>query len=483
MRCKGAWGSVGDKSVRAKSDQFGTIVSFPERARINGNSSAQKPLILLLQGPVGPFFRALATRLEAEGYDVLKVNFNGGDWSFFNGPHTLHFAGAMDAWTDWLNTFIRGRKPEAIVLFGDGRPYHRQAIVVAKLADIPVASFEEGYVRPNFVTLEWGGNNALSPLRQLQPPRHARGPVEPLEPVKGNLFRSMTFLAVRYYLAKAAGAVFFRSNAHHRSRGIASESVLWTRNFYRKLRYYPANNELMLNLIENLENQYFVVALQVHDDQQLLRHGQGWTMERLITESIRSFKRFAAGNHHLVIKIHPMDRGHKSYRPFAVELAHVAGCEDRVHIVDDGSIGLLIRHSLGLVTVNSTSGLLALNHGKPILALGDAIYNGPGLSSAENRASTSGLDSFWQSAVAPDGAAVKVFNARMREESLVNGSFYMRSLLEATARRVVRRIQTELKIVPIEDAAIAVERLQTDRMQQPALTGAAIPSLSADIPN
>lgn len=470
---------MGDKSGRAKSRHFGTIVSFPERTRTDGDFPAQKPLILLLQGPVGPFFRVLATQLETTGYDVLKVNFNGGDWLFFNGPHTLHFAGTMDAWTDWLNAFIRGRKPEAIVLFGDSRPYHRQAIAVARQAGIPVASFEEGYVRPNFITLEWGGNNALSPLRELKPPRHARGAIETVEPVKGNLFRAMTFFAIRYYLTKTAGAIFFRGNAHHRSRGIFSESVLWTRNFYRKLRYYPANNELMLNLIENLEDQYFVLALQVHDDQQLLRHGRGWTMERLITESIRSFKRFAANNHHLVIKIHPMDRGHKSYRPFAMELARVAGCEDRVHIVDDGSIGLLIRHSLGLVTINSTSGLLALNHGKPLLALGEAVYNGPGLARLYNphlSVEPSGLDAFWAAPVAPDRAAVKMFNARMREESLVNGSFYLRGLLEATARRVVGRIQTELKIVPIEDAAI--ERLQAGA-EQPAVAA----SLPADALN
>src|SRR5207253_3330067 len=35
--------------------------------------------VLLLQGPVGPFFRRLAARLRAAGAEVHKVNFNGGD--------------------------------------------------------------------------------------------------------------------------------------------------------------------------------------------------------------------------------------------------------------------------------------------------------------------------------------------------------------------------------------------------------------------
>lgn len=393
----------------------------------------------------------------------------------------------MDAWSDWLAAFIRSRRPEAIVLFGDSRPYHRQAIMVALRAGVPVSCFEEGYVRPNFITCEWDGNNALSPLRRPQPARSASSSL-PVEPVRGNLFRAMTLFAVRYYLAKTAGAVFFRGNIHHRSRGILSETILWTRNFYRKIRHYPANNELMLNLIENLENQYFVVALQVHDDQQLLRHGRGWTMEKLITESIRSFRRYAAPAHHLVIKVHPMDRGHKSYRPFAMELARIAGCAERVHIVDDGSIGLLIRHSLGLVTVNSTSGLLALNHGKPVLSLGEAIYNKRDLVWGRHSGDlddTAGMDDFWTYPVPPRRDAVKAFNARMHEESLVNGSFYLRNLIDATSKRVVRRIQRDLKVIPVDIPSPTSEPLmekpteiaETSPQREP------FPPLSPDIPN
>jgi capsular polysaccharide export protein len=474
--------------VREKTGHSGIIVPFPIRGRATRCATSQKPLILLLQGPVGPFFRTLANTFETEGFDVLKINFNGGDWLFSHGPGTLNFSGSMDAWADWLDTFIRGRRPEAIVLFGDSRPYHRQAIMVALRAGVPVSTFEEGYVRPNFITCEWDGNNALSPLRRPQSPHRETPATAAVEPVRGNLFRAMTLFAIRYYLAKTAGAVFFRGNVHHRSRGILSESILWTRNFYRKIRHYPANNEMMLNLIENLENQYFVVALQVHDDQQLLRHGRGWTMEKLITESIRSFKRFASPEHHLVIKVHPMDRGHKSYRPFAMELARIAGCADRVHIVDDGSIGLLIRHSLGLVTVNSTSGLLALNHGKPVLSLGEAIYNKRDLvwsrigDDLDGRAA---IDDFWLSPLPPKRDAVKAFNKRMHEESLVNGSFYLRNLIEATSKRVVQRIQGDLKVISVDIRSADSEYLpeaQTDK-KGAAQQQDMFPSLSPDLPN
>ena len=39
--------------------------------------------VLLLQGPIGPFFRRLARFLEQHGTDVFKINFNAGDALFY----------------------------------------------------------------------------------------------------------------------------------------------------------------------------------------------------------------------------------------------------------------------------------------------------------------------------------------------------------------------------------------------------------------
>ncbi|WP_448955305.1 capsular polysaccharide export protein, LipB/KpsS family [Labrys neptuniae] len=423
-----------------KSDQPDVVVEFPFVPR-EASRPQVKPLVILLQGPVGPFFKVLASTLKAAGFDVLKINFNGGDWLYSSGQDTLNFCGSTADWASWLESLLEGRRPHAIALFGDSRPYHKQAIGVAQRNGIRVLAFEEGYLRPDFITCEWGGNNALSPLRGQPLTQLPAEPVETFQPIKANLFRAMAGLAIGYYLAAAAGAVFFQGNLRHRKRSLWSESVLWTRNYYRKLRYYAANSRSMLDLIENYEARYFVVALQVHDDQQLLRHGKGWTMERLIIESISSFRRHADPEHHLVIKVHPMDRGHKSYRSFVRDQAKLSDCGDRVHVIDDGSIGLLIRHSLGLVTVNSTSGLLALNHNKPLIALGDALYNYPALLPDNGCAGRAGLDQFWRARPSAVPEAVEAFKARMRESSLVNGSFYIRGVMEETCRRIAKRIQ------------------------------------------
>src|SRR2546430_16231078 len=53
--------------------------------------------VLLLQGPVGPFFRRLAKRLRAAGAEVHKGNFNGGGCPFFS-AHALTWRGPPRGW-------------------------------------------------------------------------------------------------------------------------------------------------------------------------------------------------------------------------------------------------------------------------------------------------------------------------------------------------------------------------------------------------
>lgn len=47
--------------------------------------------VLMLQGPLGPFFGNLMTDLQAIGAQVFKVNFNAGDWLY--SPSGLNYRG------------------------------------------------------------------------------------------------------------------------------------------------------------------------------------------------------------------------------------------------------------------------------------------------------------------------------------------------------------------------------------------------------
>jgi len=431
-----------DNELRTPS---GDVVSLRARQPRLATAATERPLILLLQGPVGPFFGFVRRVFEQRGFSVIKVNFNAGDWLTCHGAGIWNVVGAPQDWAEPLTSFLATRRPAAIVLFGDGRPYHRIAIAAASRFAIPVWCLEEGYSRPHFVTCERGGNNGASPLcrSSIGAGRRASSEPPPYRPVLGRTFPALAVHASVYAVAKALGATFFRGNASHRQRGLWQEALLWTRSLCRKLVSHHANRRIAKRLAEAFDGRYFVLALQVHDDLNLLRHGRGWTMERLLDDAIASFAVHADSAHRLLIKVHPMDRGHRSYRAEARRIAARAGCSDRVDIVDDGSIGPMIRHALGVVTVNSTSGLVALNHGKPLLALGAAIYAHPGLAmdGADGREA---LDRFWRAPKAPDAQRVRLFMRRMQEESLINGSFYLRDHAIGTSEAIVARITAEL---------------------------------------
>ncbi len=95
---------------------------------------------------------------------MWKVNFNGGDRLTWRLPNAIDFTGRPDEWPDALARIIAFREITDVVLFGDCRPLHSAAIAVCARLHIPVHVFEEGYIRPDWVTLELGGVNGNSTL-------------------------------------------------------------------------------------------------------------------------------------------------------------------------------------------------------------------------------------------------------------------------------------------------------------------------------
>ena len=71
---------------------------------------------LLLQGVSSPFFARLADRLIADGYEVWKVNFNGGDAAYWFPRKAWHFRGDVGSNTE--HPTICGRCVSN--LFGEG---------------------------------------------------------------------------------------------------------------------------------------------------------------------------------------------------------------------------------------------------------------------------------------------------------------------------------------------------------------------------
>ena len=270
--------------------------------------------LLFLQGPLGPFFRRLANVFSHQGYTSYKINFNAGDRLFGGADHTSNFSGSAATWPVYLEQFITQHKINAVFLMGDCRSYHRQTKVVCKRLGVRVLVFEEGYLRPDTITLEEYGVNAFSNLnlthKNLQKIIHhsCKSAVK-----MGPTMRARGLYAAAYYWAALLGKKSFPYYQHHRDFHPVAEGAKWIRGFARKLMYRKHDFNVEENLQTSLSGKFYLVALQVHDDSQMRFHSPYASVEDFITETVHSFSSHAPEETVMVLKHHPMDRGYTHY--------------------------------------------------------------------------------------------------------------------------------------------------------------------------
>lgn len=382
-----------------------------------------KPTVLLLQGPAGPFFRQLQGHLTAAGFEVWRVCFNAGDRLFACVKKQVHFRGNLNQWKCWLKLFLIRHKVSAVVLFGCERAPHIVARRVCDKAKIPVLCLEEGYLRPGYITAEFDGNNASSPLRRQHrlegPDRWAEQPVKAL-------MRSvvMVVYAVLYYGIDTVWPRKPKYISSHRNIIVVAELSSWFRNCWRYLIRRQTDAHIISKLTKDYAAHFFIVALQVTTDSQM-KWGFGWTAESLIEATIGSFSRCAPLSHRLVFKVHPLARGHSHQRIYIQRTAQRFGIQDRVDIIETGSIEIITRHAAGMITINSTSGLSALMHGVPLLAIGEAVYTRRDLAVCAR--GEPDFDAFWHEEQKADPHLRASFLTTLKRQCLKQGDFYSKS--------------------------------------------------------
>jgi capsular polysaccharide export protein len=123
---------------------------------------------LFLQGPHGPFLNRLGKMLRRAGADVTRVGFNAGDRFFWRDKASyIGFTQSLDAWPAALADILATRGITDIVLYGDTRPIHAEAVRQATALGLRVHVLEEGYLRPYWATYERGGSNGHSRLTEM----------------------------------------------------------------------------------------------------------------------------------------------------------------------------------------------------------------------------------------------------------------------------------------------------------------------------
>jgi len=388
------------------------------------SSGAGAPMnILLLQGPVGPFFTNLARELRGYGHRVFKVNFNGGDLFFYRGEDVFNFRGSLSDWPGYLRQLLQQQRIDRIYVFGDQRLYHITALRIARQLQIETFVFEEGYIRPDYITLEENGVNANSSLSRNPAFYLAQGrSTEALEPPQKaeSVFSNAAWYSIAYWICGGLLRPFYPAYRHHRGFNFAYEAFIWVRSGIRKIRARKHDERVLAQLVADHSGKYFLVPLQVANDSQIHAHSDFKDSRQFIAKVIESFARHAPKDTLLVLKHHPLDRGYTEYASLIRHIGERLGVAERLRYVHDCHLPTLLDHARGVVTINSTVGLSALLHHAPLKTLGRANYDLPGLTFQGP------LSAFWNKPQAARQELFEAFREYLLSHNQINGNFYSR---------------------------------------------------------
>ncbi len=413
--------------------------------------------VLFLQGPSSPFMARVARVVASRGHRVRRINLCLGDRLFWRLPGAVDYRGRFEDWPAFVAAFLAREGVTDLVLLGDSRPYQAVAIEAAHAAGIPVHAVEHGYLRPDWITVEPDGLTSFS--RFPRDPKAVRvmaaGRVEPdFTPVAGASFLKYAAWDVAWNLANVFGnPVAYR---HYRPYQLDHPLVEYA-GWILKLLGEKRARRRAASVLEGLAadpRPTFLVPLQLATDFQIRTHSPFPHLDDAVAWILKSFARHAPADARLLFKVHPMDNGWARW-PARIGRMAAEGIAERVHVVDGGDLDAMVARSAGVVTVNSTVGITALRLGRPLIALGNAVFDVPGLTHQGP------LSAFWSSPTAPDPVLARDFLRALAWASQVRGGFTAERAMGLGAYTVAERILepgSRLPGRPVDRRTIAFRR-------------------------
>lgn len=398
-------------------------------------------VFLFLQGPHGPFFSALGRMLHEAGAQVWRVGFNAGDRAFWSDTSTyIPFRDKPELWPETLIDLIIRKDVTDIVLYGDTRPVHARAVEIARSRGITIHVFEEGYLRPWWVTYERWGSNGNSQLMSLDVAEMHQAleqsdTASPPPPSHWGDMRQHIFYGALYHWFVLFMNRRYRNFRPHRDLSVAKEFKLYFKRlalmpFHRLQRGWSTLR------VRRGAFPYHLVLLQLGHDSSVQSHSDYNSMSAFLEQMVEGFAKGAPGHHRLVIKEHPLENHREPLRRRVRDLCRKYGIEGRVHYVPGGKLAKLLDEANSAVTINSTAGQQVLWRGIPLRIFGRSVYDKPEFVSQQP------IDEFFADPEMPDAKAYRIYRQFLLETSQVPGGFYSRrgrrQLLRRAADMVLR---------------------------------------------
>ncbi len=422
----------------------------PDGQATRGDAISEKRSFLFLQGPIASFFDRLGGALIARGHRVHRINLHFGDQLFWRLPAT-HYRGRFEDWRGFVAGIMEQHQITDLVLHGDRRPYHIVAAEEARARGIAVIATDLGYVRPDWITLEYDGMTTYS--RFPRDPAAIRALAAQLpEPELGPRFHTPFWLIAALDVAYNLGLIFGRPlYPHYRYHSISHPFAeyagwLWSRT---KRLFTDRATAAEKRRLGTVPGSYFLVPLQIATDFQIRAHSPFRGAREAAHEIIASFAK-SGSRRKLVFVVHPLDNGLIDWHRLITRLAGEFGVARQVLTLDGGTPGEVLRAAAGVVTINSTVGVTALHHGVPVKVLGNAVFDIAGLTCQ------SPLAAFWHDPVPPDKELMAAFLRALIGTTQVKGGYYEPASQACAIAGFVERLEQGLyPLPPLGEADLA----------------------------
>jgi len=411
-------------------------MSQPESDANYHRSLTGEKAVLFLQGPPSGFARELGDELARAGHYVRRVNFCTGDWISWHDKRTLNFRGRKEDWEAYIAQLILREQITDIVYFADRLPYHRIAAKVARKHGIRAISYEFGYLRPDWIVVEQGGQsiyshfpNDLKLIKRLA--KDLPVPEMKLEYPFSLLTESVN--EVVFNLSNYFLWFFYPHYDCDKFYNPILEYLSYIRRFAKGF-FRQASAEKLIKQLASEELPYFVIPLQMQNDYQLRGNSSYQDFRTGVDQILRSFLDHSQDNSKLIFKKHPLDNGLENWGKYVAARSAALGLSNRVFFVDGGDLDVLLKNARGTITVNSTSGIQALRLGSPVKVLGVSVYDIAGLTHQGS------LNGFWKSPKKPAINDVQALVKLLAAGIHVKGNFYSRAGKEEAVNKFAARL-------------------------------------------
>ncbi|MEM9371264.1 MAG: capsular biosynthesis protein, partial [Pseudomonadota bacterium] len=264
----------------------------------------------MLQGPASPFWAELGEGLRSAGWQVHKVHLCLPDQLFWRGDGVA-YRGQFKDWEAWLTRLIESEKPSDILYYADRLPYHVIAARVAECFGIRVWCFENGYLRPDWVTMEPVGMSRFSrfPKSPARLQQLAASGAAPDPSVRyPHCFWKEAVREVSYGFMIPISRLSYPGYTPDRYYDPILDYASWGLRVARRVMGSVSRNSLLRDL--NVHSfEYTLLAMQLQSDYQIRASSDYGHLSGMLDDVIGSFAQTAPKSRHLVVKGHPMDNG------------------------------------------------------------------------------------------------------------------------------------------------------------------------------